>query len=114
MIDSIKTTEFPSSFINSVDWEHESQKDFVYLHEEMHEFYSSLNDPGKAQIESFMSNNSKVYELKLKDLESLQEKAKINICIPESLIAKIDHRIIRNYERKIDTISFYRATEKWI
>jgi hypothetical protein len=28
------------------------------------------------------------------------------VCIPQSLIAKIDHRIIRNYERKIDALSF--------
>jgi len=100
--------------VHMEDYEYAAQKDFVYLHEEMHEFYRSLNDPGIAQIESLMSDNSKVYELKLKDLELLQEKAKINVCIPQSLIAKIDHRIIRNYERKIDTISFYRATEKWI
>jgi hypothetical protein len=101
MIDSIKTTEFPSSFINSVDWEHESQKDLVYLQEDMQAFYSSLNDPGKAQIEVFMSD-----KIELSELQLLQEKARINVCIPQSLIAKIDHRIIRNYERKIDALSF--------
>ena len=101
MIDSIKTTEFPSSFINSVDWEHESQKDLVYLQEDMQAFYQSLNDPGKAQIEVFMSD-----KIELSELQVLQEKARINVCIPQSLIAKIDHRIIRNYERKIDALSF--------
>lgn len=83
------------------DYEREAQKDLVYLQEEMHEFYRSLNDPGIAQIEAFMSD-----KVHLKDLESLQERAKINVCIPQSLIAKIDHRIIRNYERKIDALSF--------
>ena len=87
--------------IHIEDYEREAQKDLVYLQEEMHEFYRSLNDPGIAQIEAFMSN-----KVHLKDLESLQERAKINVCIPQSLIAKIDHRIIRNYERKIDALSF--------
>jgi hypothetical protein len=87
--------------IHIEDYEREAQKDLVYLQEEMHEFYRSLNDPGIAQIDAFLSD--KVY---LCDLDSLQERAKINVCIPQSLIAKIDHRIIRNYERKIDALSF--------
>ena len=87
--------------IHIEDYEREAQKDLVYLQEEMHEFYRSLNDPGIAQIDAFLSD--KVY---LCDLDCLQERARINVCIPESLIAKIDHRIIRNYERKIDALSF--------
>jgi len=87
--------------IHIEDYEMENLKDLVYLQEEKELFYRSLNDPGIAQIEAFMSD--KVY---LCDLDSLQEIAKINVCIPESLIAKIDHRIIRNYERKIDALSF--------
>ena len=87
--------------IHIEDYEREAQKDLVYLQEEMHEFYRSLNDPGIAQIEAFMSD-----KIKMKELEVLQEIAKINVCIPQSLIAKIDHRIIRNYERKIDALSF--------
>jgi hypothetical protein len=87
--------------IHTIDWEHEFQKNLVYLQEEKELFYRSLNDPGIAQIEAFMSD-----KVHLKDLESLQERAKINVCIPQSLIAKIDHRIIRNYERKIDALSF--------
>ena len=87
--------------IHIEDYEREAQKDLVYLQEEMHEFYRSLNDPGIAQIEAFMSD-----KVHLKDLESLQERAKINVCIPQSLIAKIDRKIIRNYERKIDALSF--------
>jgi hypothetical protein len=79
----------------------ENLKDLVYLQEEKELFYRSLNDPGIAQIDAFLSD--KVY---LCDLDSLQQRAKINVCIPESLIAKIDHRIIRNYERKIDALSF--------
>ena len=87
--------------IHIEDYEREAQKDLVYLQEEMHEFYRSLNDPGIAQIEAFMSD-----KIKMKELEVLQERAKINVCIPQSLIAKIDHRIIRNYECKIDALSF--------
>jgi hypothetical protein len=79
----------------------ENLKDLVYLQEEKELFYRSLNDPGIAQIEAFMSD-----KLDIRVLESLQERAKINVCIPQSLIAKIDHRIIRNYERKIDALSF--------
>ena len=87
--------------IHIEDYEREAQKDLVYLQEEKELFYRSLNDPGIAQIDAFLSD--KVY---LCDLDSLQERAKINVCIPQSLIAKIDHRIIRNYERKIDALSF--------
>jgi hypothetical protein len=101
MTENTKTIDFPNSFINSIDWEHEAQKDLVYLQEEMHEFYRSLNDPGIAQIDAFLSD--KVYFC---DLDCLQERARINVCIPESLIAKIDRKIIRNYERKIDALSF--------
>lgn len=87
--------------IHIEDYELEAQKDLVYLQEDMHAFYRSLNDPGMAQIEAFMSD-----KIELSELEILQERAKINVCIPESLIHKIDLRIIRNYERKIDTLSF--------
>jgi len=91
--------------IHIEDYELEAQKDLVYLQEDMHAFYRSLNDPGIAQIEAFMSD--KVY---LCDLDSLQQRAKINVCIPESLIHKIDKIIIRNYERKIDALSFQRTS----
>jgi hypothetical protein len=87
--------------IHIEDYEHEAQKDLVYLQEDMQAFYRSLNDPGIAQIEAFM-----IDKVDLNDLQILQEKARINVCIPESLIAKIDRRIIRNYERKIDALSF--------
>jgi hypothetical protein len=87
--------------IHIEDYEMENLKDLVYLQEEKELFYRSLNDPGIAQIDAFLSD--KVY---LCDLDSLQQRAKINVCIPQSLIAKIDHRIIRNYERKIDALSF--------
>lgn len=87
--------------IHIEDYEMENLKDLVYLQEEKEMFYRSLNDPGIAQIEAFMSD-----KVNLEVLESLQKKAKINVCIPQSLIAKIDHRIIRNYERKIDALSF--------
>jgi hypothetical protein len=47
------------------DYEHTAAKDFVYLlADEMLDFYSSLNDPGKAQIETFMSSKEDVTELK--------------------------------------------------
>lgn len=87
--------------IHIEDYEREAQKDLVYLQEDMHAFYRSLNDPGKAQIEVFM-----IDKVDLNDLKNLQEQAKINVCIPQSLVNKIDRRIIRNYELKIDAISF--------
>ena len=87
--------------IHIEDYEYEAQKDLVYLQEDMHAFYQSLNDPGKAEIEVFMSD-----KVDLNDLEILQEQARINVCIPTSLINKIDRRIKRNHERKINTISF--------
>lgn len=87
--------------IHIEDYEREAQKDLVYLQEDMHAFYQSLNDPGKAQIEVFM-----IDKVDLSDLQNLQEQAKINVCIPQSLVNKIDRRIIRNYELKIDAISF--------
>ena len=87
--------------IHFEDYEMENLKDLVYLQEEKEIFYRSLNDPGIAQIEAFMSDT-----IELSELEILQKNARINVCIPESLIAKIDHRIIRNYERKIDALSF--------
>ncbi len=83
------------------DYEREAQKDFVYLQEEMLEFYNSLNHANDPQIEVFMSDT-----VHLGVLESLQEKAKINVCIPQSLISKIDRRIEQNHERKINTLSF--------
>jgi hypothetical protein len=91
--------------IHIEDYEREFLKDLVYLQEEKELFYRSLNDPGIAQIEAFMSD-----KLDVRVLEFLQERAKINVCIPESLIHKIDLRIIRNYERKIDTLSFQRTS----
>ena len=87
--------------IHIEDYEMENLKDLVYLQEEKEMFYRSLNDPGIAQIEAFMSD-----KIELSELQILQEKARINICIPQSLINKIDRRIIRNYERKIDALSF--------
>jgi hypothetical protein len=87
--------------IHYEDYEREAQKDFVYLQEEMLEFYNSLNHADDPQIEVFMIDT-----VHLGVLQSLQEKAKINVCIPQSLINKVDRRIIRNYERKIDSLSF--------
>lgn len=87
--------------IHYEDYEREAQKDLVYVQEDMHAFYQSLNDPGKAQIEVFMSD-----KVDLCDLQVLQEHARINVCIPESLVRKIDHRIKRNYERKVNALSF--------
>jgi hypothetical protein len=83
------------------DYEHAAQKDLVYLQEEMLEFYNSLNHANDPQIEVFMADS-----IHLCVLESMQEKAKVNVCIPQSLINKIDRRIVRNYERKINALSF--------
>lgn len=87
--------------IHIEDYEMENLKDLVYLQEEKELFYRSLKDSGIAQIDVFLSD-----KIELSELEILQKNARINVCIPESLIAKINHRIIRNYERKIDALSF--------
>ena len=85
------------------DYEFEAQKDFVYLQEEMLEFYNSLNHANDPQIEEFLAQKDEVH---IGVLQSLQQKAKINVCIPDSLIAKVDHRIVRTYELKINALSF--------
>lgn len=89
--------------IHIEDYEHEAQKDLVYLQEEKELFYSSLNDPGKAQIEEFMSRNEQGIELEV--IKVIQENAKLNECIPASIIVKGDKRL-ENYERKINTLPF--------
>lgn len=89
--------------IHTEDYQMEAQKDLVYLQEEELEFYNSLNHANDPQIEVFMQQRDGVH---LGVLEQLQERAKVNVCIPQSLINKIDRRIIRTYERKIDTLSF--------
>lgn len=90
--------------IHTTDWEHEAQKDLVYLQEDMHAFYSSLNDPGKAQIEVFMSDNQEVIDLQA--FEGLQEKAKLNPSIPPSIIVKGDKRLLTYYERQVNALPF--------
>jgi hypothetical protein len=90
--------------IHTTDWEHEAQKDLVYLQEDMHAFYSSLNDPGKAQVETFLSSKGDVFDLKA--IEVLQENAKMNHSIPPNIIVKGDRRLLQYYERKVNTISF--------
>ena len=90
--------------IHIEDYEREHLKDLVYLQEEMLEFYSSLNDPGKAQIETFMSSKENVIELET--IKDLQEKAKLNDSIPASIIVKGDKRLLKYYERKIDALPF--------
>lgn len=95
--------------IHIEDYEYEAQKDLVYLQEDIQALYRSLNDPGKVIIEAFMN-----HKVDLNDLQMLQEEARINICIPESLINKIDSRINKSYEHKIDSFSFQRTTEERI
>ena len=89
--------------IHLEDYEREAQKDFVYLQEEMLEFYNSLNHANDPQIEEFLEGKNEVH---IGVLQSLQASAKINVCIPDSLIRTMDFRIVRNYERKINTLSF--------
>ena len=87
--------------IHYEDYEREAQKDLVYVQEDMHAFYRSLNDPGKAQIEVFMSD-----KVDINDLQILQEHAKINVCIPESLVRRIDRTIKGYHERKVNALPF--------
>lgn len=88
------------------DYEREHLKDLVYLQEEMHQFYSSLNDPGKIIIEAFMSDKQYVFDLETFD--ELQHTAKLNECIPASIIVKAEKRLLGNYERNIKSLSFRR------
>jgi hypothetical protein len=88
--------------IHIEDYEREAQKDLVYLQEDMHAFYHSLNDPGKVQIEVFM--NQEVIDLQA--FEGLQEKAKLNPSIPASIIVKGDKRLLKYYERQVNALPF--------
>ncbi len=97
--------------IHIEDYEMEAQKDLVYLQEEMLEFYSSLNDPGKAQIEEFLSHKSEEVELKIEVIDltkfkNLQETAKLNPSIPPSIIVKGDRRLLKYYERQVNALPF--------
>ena len=87
--------------IHIEDYELEAQKDLVYLQEDMHAFYRSLNDPGIAQIDAFLSD-----KLDIKVLECLQQNAKLNPAIPASIIVKGDKRLLKYYERKAKALSF--------
>jgi hypothetical protein len=90
--------------IHIEDYQREHLKDLVYLQEEMLEFYSSLNDPGKAQIETFMSSKENVIELET--IKALQETAKLNESIPASIIVKGDRRLLKYYERQVNALPF--------
>jgi hypothetical protein len=75
------------------DYEHTAAKDFVYLlADEMLDFYSSLNDPGKAQIETFMSSKEDVTELK--------QPATIQVIDQDKMLQK------QRDESKINTLPF--------
>jgi len=87
--------------IHYEDYEYEAQKDLVYVEEDMHAFYHSLNDLGKAQIEVFMST-----KIDINDLQILQENAKINVCIPDSLVKRVDRTIKGYHERKVNALPF--------
>jgi hypothetical protein len=88
--------------IHIEDYELEAQKDLVYLQEDMLEFYHSLNDPGKLQIEVFMNQEF----IDLQAFEGLQEKAKLNPSIPPSIIVIGDKRLLKYYERQVNTLPF--------
>jgi hypothetical protein len=88
--------------IHIEDYEHEAHKDLVYLQEEKELFYRSLNDPGIAQIDAFMSDKT----IDIKAFEGLQEKAKLNPAIPASIIVKGDKRLLKYYERQVKALPF--------
>ena len=87
--------------IHIEDYELEAQKDLVYLQEDMHAFYRSLNDPGIAQIDAFLSD-----KLDIRVLECLQKNAKLNPAIPASIIVKGDKRLLKYYERQVEALPF--------
>ena len=90
--------------IHIEDYEREAQKDLVYLQEDMLEFYHSLNDPGKVQIEVFMNYDSE--SIDLRTFTCLQETAKLNPSIPPSIIVKGDKRLLKYYERQVNALPF--------
>jgi hypothetical protein len=87
--------------IHIEDYEMENLKDLVYLQEEKELFYRSLNDPGIAQIDAFLSD-----KLDIKVLECLQKNAKLNPAIPASIIVKGDKRLLKYYERQVEALPF--------
>jgi hypothetical protein len=109
--------------IHIEDYEREAQKDLVYLQEDMLAFYSSLNDPGKAQVEAFMSDKQPMFDRQMEEdfsksyrhrgskvdikiFKFLQQEAKLNIGIPASIIVRGDRRLIKYYECKAKALSF--------
>jgi hypothetical protein len=94
--------------IHIEDYELEAHKDLVYLQEEKELFYRSLTDPGKIEIEIFMSNKQYVFDMEA--FEQLQHTAKLNQCIPASIIVKADKRLLGNYERNVKSLSFRRTS----
>ena len=87
--------------IHIEDYEREFLKDLVYLQEEKELFYRSLNDPGIAQIDAFLSD-----KLDIRVLECLQHNAKLNPAIPASIIVKGDKRLLKYYERQVKALPF--------
>lgn len=82
------------------DWEHEAQKDLVYLQEDMIAFYNSLNDPGKAQIEEFLSHKSEEVEPKIEVID-LTKKTQ-----PVTIVVVGDKRILNNNESEVNSLPF--------
>jgi hypothetical protein len=87
--------------IHIEDYEMENLKDLVYLQEEKELFYRSLNDPGIAQIDAFLSD-----KLDIRVLECLQKNAKLNPSIPSSIIVIGDKRLLKYYERQVEALPF--------
>ena len=87
--------------IHFEDYEMENLKDLVYLQEEKELFYRSLNDPGIAQIDAFLSD-----KLDIRVLECLQKNAKLNPAIPASIIVEGDKRLLKYYERQVEALPF--------
>ncbi len=87
--------------IHIEDYEMENLKDLVYLQEEKELFYRSLNDPGIAQIDAFLSD-----KLDIRVLECLQKNAKLNPAIPASIIVEGDKRLLKYYERQVEALPF--------
>jgi len=71
------------------------------LQEEKELFYRSLNDPGIAQIDAFLSD-----KLDIRVLECLQKNAKLNPAIPASIIVEGDKRLLKYYERQVEALPF--------
>lgn len=73
MKDNTRTTDFQVNFIDSIDWEHEAQKDLVYLQEDIELMRISV----QTEVNKRQPANIQVIDQD-KMLQKKQDESKIN------------------------------------